>query len=491
MSSTEIFGLAGVAALCAVLAFAGSAAAQPEDALAHLGALETQIASLEHRAQLLEDTKAIKRLQRAYGYYVDKKLGDQIGALFADAPDTTAELGQLGVYVGKARIAEFYTHVMGGEGLKPGELYDHMILQGIVHVAPDGMTAKGRWRALIMLGEHGKSATWAEGPYENEYVKENGVWKFHKVHWYQTVAAPYDPGWHKAPLPMDPPLADFPPDRPPTEVYKSYPSAYQPPYHYKNPVSGRCVPGVCNATDDAEAGSATTSPGATTTPATPSTGADPMARVAAARQRLAALLTRAQHVDDINEIENLQDSYGYYTDKMLWQEVLDLLTDDATMEIGPSGVYVGKDSIRKYLYSLSGGKEGPLEGVLFEHLQLQPVVTLSPDGQSAKGRWRAFIMTGQYGAGSGGNWGEGPYENEYVKQDGVWKISKIHWYATFVAPYEGGWLDTDEKAVEDYAMGRGVEPDKPPSESYEPYPGVYVPPFSFANPVSGQPVVQP
>jgi hypothetical protein len=191
-------------------------------------------------------------------------------------------------------------------------------------------------------------------------------------------------------------------------------------------------------------------------------------------------------VDDSNEIENLQGAYGYYTDKMLWDEVIDLFTAGGTLEIGPSGVYVGKDSIRRYLYSLSGGQQGPLQGVLYEHLQLQPIVTVAADGQSAKARWRGFLMTGVHGAGSGGNWGEGTYENEYVKEDGVWKIDKLHWYATFMAPYEGGWLNTGKQAVDDYALGRGVSPDRPPSEAYEPYPGVYVPPFHYANPVSGQ-----
>jgi hypothetical protein len=248
MSSTEIFGLASIATLCAALLLGASLGAQEQGAdLAKLTALETELTGLERDVALLEDTKAIKRLQRAYGYYVDKKLSRDIGALFADAPDTTAELGGLGVYVGKARIAEFYDRVIGGEGLKPSQLHNHMILQGVVHVADDGRTAKGRWRALIQIGDAGKSATWAEGPYENEYVKENGVWKFSKVHWYQTVSAPYDPGWHKAPEPINPPLKDFPPDRPPSVTYQSYPSAYQPPYHYKNPVSGRCEPGVCDA----------------------------------------------------------------------------------------------------------------------------------------------------------------------------------------------------------------------------------------------------
>jgi hypothetical protein len=215
-------------------------------------------------------------------------------------------------------------------------------------------------------------------------------------------------------------------------------------------------------------------------------GQDPSTRVAALRERLATVQTRAARVDDIHEIENLQGSYGYYTDKMLWDEVIDLFASDATLEIGPSGVYAGKESIRRYLDSLSGGKQGPLEGVLYDHFQLQPIVTVSPDGQSAKGRWRLFLMTGVSGSGSGGNWGEGVYENEYVKQDGLWKISKLHWYATFVAPYEGGWLNTGAQAVADYALGKGVEPDRPSTEKYEPYPGVYVPPFHYKNPVSGQ-----
>jgi hypothetical protein len=213
---------------------------------------------------------------------------------------------------------------------------------------------------------------------------------------------------------------------------------------------------------------------------------DTAARVAALRERLANVQTRAARVDDVDEIEKLQGSYGYYTDKMLWDEVIDLFADDATLEIGPSGVYAGKDSIRRYLYSLSGGKQGPLEGVLYDHFQLQPIVTVASDGQSAEGRWRLFLMTGVSGSGSGGNWGEGVYENEYVKQDGVWKISKLHWYATFVAPYEGGWLETGPKAVADYALGKGVEPDRPSSVTYEPYPGVYVPPFHYKNPVTGR-----
>lgn len=213
---------------------------------------------------------------------------------------------------------------------------------------------------------------------------------------------------------------------------------------------------------------------------------DAAERIASAKARLAAIETRASGIADINALENLQRSYGYYVDKMLWEQVLDLFTDDATLEIGMSGVYRGKASIREYLYDLSGGVEGPLDGVLYDHIQLQPVITLADDRMSAKARWRALLLTGVSGSGSGGNWGEGPYENEYVKEDGVWKISKLHWYATFIAPYEGGWLNADADAVRRYSVAPNAMPDEPPSEDYAPYPGVYVPGFSFANPVTGE-----
>ena len=47
----------------------------------------------------------------------------------------------------------------------------------MITVAPDGASAQGRWRTVIMAGEYGKSASWGEGTYENEYVNDGGIWK--------------------------------------------------------------------------------------------------------------------------------------------------------------------------------------------------------------------------------------------------------------------------------------------------------------------------
>jgi hypothetical protein len=233
--------LAGAAALAVAGSSRPGIAQSSGQAAARLAALETKLDALEHDITLLEDTKAIKRLQRAYAYYLDKGLASEITPLFSE--NATAEIGGYGVFVGKERIARLYDYLLG-DGLAEGELNNHMIMQGVVDVAPDGLTAKGRWRALIQLGRHGESAKWSEGPYENEYVKEDGIWRISKLHWYMTLTAPYEPGWHLVADPMPGPLEELPPDRPPSEQYQSYPSAYLPMYHFDNPVSGRKAGGM-------------------------------------------------------------------------------------------------------------------------------------------------------------------------------------------------------------------------------------------------------
>ena len=216
----------------------------------------------------------------------------------------------------------------------------------------------------------------------------------------------------------------------------------------------------------------------------PARSVDVSGRIEKAYAALQGVKARAERVDDFNELRNLQHQYGYYVDEALWDEVTDLFTNDGTMELGLNGVYVGKESIRKYLYSLTRGKPGLQHGELNSHFQLSPVITLSADGDSAKGRWRALIQAASsFGGASGGDWGEGIYENEYVREGGVWKIKKLHFFVKFYAPYEGGWT----KAPKDSALRYGkskVGPDRPTSVKYQPYPAQFTVPFHYENPVT-------
>ena len=107
-------------------------------------------------------------------------------------------------------------------------------------------------------------------------------------------------------------------------------------------------------------------------------------RLARAAERIGAIDHRAGRVADYDELKNLQQIYGFYVDKALWDEVVDLFADDGSLELGFNGVYVGKDAIRKYLYSLTEGKPGLMKGQLNNHPQFSPLITISPDRKSTR-----------------------------------------------------------------------------------------------------------
>jgi hypothetical protein len=201
--------------------------------------LEAKLAQLSQRAERLKDLDAIENLQAAYGYYFDKALWGEVADLFTAAG--SFEYGQRGVYIGKAHIRRALL-LLGPEGQAKGWLNEHMQLQPIITVAPDGRSAKARWRGMVQIARPNQNGQWGEGTYENDYVKEGGVWKIAKLHFYVTGFTDYDLGWTKSAIPAEGPSAVIPPDRPPTEIYRAYPGVYIPPFDYVHPVTGKPIP---------------------------------------------------------------------------------------------------------------------------------------------------------------------------------------------------------------------------------------------------------
>jgi hypothetical protein len=192
--------------------------------------------------------------------------------------------------------------------------------------------------------------------------------------------------------------------------------------------------------------------------------------------RLASIDAQANRIDDYNQLRNLQQAFGYYSDQALWDQVSDLFSDDATLEVGQNGVYAGRASIRAYFLGLTGGRIGLAEGQLNITGQLAPVITLSTDGRSARARWRLMVQDAIYG--SQANWGSGVYENEYVKQDGKWKISKLKLFTRFYSPYEGGW--TRATAESNARYGRSTaKADRAASTRYDTWPTRFIAPMHF------------
>ena len=209
--------------------------------------VDAEIAALTARVEKLEGTRAVKKLQRAFGYYVDRGLWGDAADLFTD--DGTIEIGIDGVYVGKARIREYLMRLHGGqEGLIYGQLNEWITLQPAVFVSKDGRSATARWRDQGMLGQYKKHAEWRDGIHENTYVNDGGVWKIKSLHLFVNFVVPYEKGWARLKpgegLVQSAASKAFPPDRPTTVAYKPFPDVQVPRFQALNPVTGRPVRGA-------------------------------------------------------------------------------------------------------------------------------------------------------------------------------------------------------------------------------------------------------
>lgn len=433
-----------------------AAAAWPDEPVA--GAPAPDLADLTARAERLADEQEVENLVNIYGYYLDHGQWDQLADLFAS--NGTIELGQQGVYVGKKRVRQFL-ETLGPNGGKDGWMFDHIQEQPVVNFTPQLGYARGH--ELAMTGVHQQSGQWSEGVYENVFVKQNGVWKIRALRYFPVFIADYDKGWGKDAQPAPGPSQTLPPDRPPTEVYEIYPKAHVVRFHYTHPVTGK-APHYPGGAEPAATVSVPTGPAKTR-----------------ARPDLAAAEQTMARVKAFHELENLEDAYGYYLDKNLWDDLADLFAADGTMELAQRGVYVGRERVRAFLKA-AFGPSGPQTNRLGNHIQLQPVIHVAPDAKTAKVRLRMLQQLGN--AGGRGNWGGAVYENEMVVEDGVWKFKTLHAWNTFGATYEGGWTKSSAGLLP--GPSKTLPPDKPPSATFTMFPKVYTPPFHYSNPVTGR-----
>jgi hypothetical protein len=192
---------------------------------------------LETRVKNTEDVEAVKKLQKSYNYYLQRWQYEEIIALFSKRPDVTVEIADSGQHQGLEGVRKYFSH-----NLNPPPEFLHILMPiaGIVDVDPNGKTAQGRWYGLGVqaIPFDGKArARWTMGIWENEYVKEDGKWKFLKLFWYGIFSTPYEDGWVKTPR-FSPIMKDKPAPGPNAPT-SQYPTNYIFPYHYKNPVTGK------------------------------------------------------------------------------------------------------------------------------------------------------------------------------------------------------------------------------------------------------------
>ncbi|MCX7911672.1 MAG: nuclear transport factor 2 family protein [Dehalococcoidales bacterium] len=222
-----------------------------EEMEAKIRSLEEKLKSYEKRLQLLEDIEAIKRLQKAYNYYVEHMMGQEIIDCFADSPDVCLDWLE-GKYLGKEGVRRYFARAAKGEN-PPGFSHQLMPIAGLITVDPDGRTAKGRWYAFggVFMAKDGKvdAGSLVSGLYEMTYIKEDGIWKILAIKWFIPYSITIKEGWvmpeetarriinWEAPGQKLPPMPA--PDIPIDLSVLRYVSGYIFPMHFVHPVTGR------------------------------------------------------------------------------------------------------------------------------------------------------------------------------------------------------------------------------------------------------------
>lgn len=366
--------LTGISALgcAAVLPALPARAAEDADRLARLA----------RDVDRVESVRAVKRLQNAWALYVDLGEWDRAAALFTDQAELAHGDDR---FHGRAAIRDYFVRAIGKgtAGLPEKTVHAPFLMAPIVTLTDDGNRAKGRWHAFSMRGSFGGEASWQGGIFENEYLREGGVWRIDKQIFVPTMLGPYEGGWRAV--------------RPELPLV---------PYHFQPSDIGK--PFVLGAGVPAGAGEG------------------------AALPELAA---RIERLRDEDAVRNLQNAWGYYQDFRMWDDVLDLFEPAGRVSVYGVGEWEGRQGLRSWLEAQ--GPAGLRHGEVNDRIQHDLVVEIAAEGRSARARGLELGMLGENNERAW--WTLSRFDNLYAKRGGVWRIAHMRRAQWLRTDYDKGW----------------------------------------------------
>ena len=329
----------------------------------------------------LESLRAVKNVQRGYAHHSQFGQWAAMAALFA--ADGTLRWGDETV-TGREAIRTWFEAREGAmDGRTPGTLHTEIIDEPLANLSADGRSAKARWMTMRFLGDGEGTARIEGGVYENEYVLADGRWRIAAMNYHPQFEGDYHDGWSNAGG-RDLSLV---------------------PMHFTSDEAGIPIPAPLGDP-----------------PPSGATAAD--------------LAARIRRLNDEDEVRNLQHAYGYYVDRKMWTDVVDLCAEDAVVVIAGAGEYRGRAGVRRALERM--GPENLSYGQLNEHMIFDLIVEVLPGGREALSRGIELALLGDATKREGA-WEFSVFRNRFVKEDGLWKLKDIALTPLIHADYSEGW----------------------------------------------------
>lgn len=347
----------------------------------------------------LEDLTAIrqiKHLQAHWGHLALRGQWPQMVELLT--PD--AVVGYMhGELVGRTDILADLREQegMGTDGLLPGLLNLHLWISPVITLAADGQSATGRWQELALTGNAGQNADWTGGTWVVQYVKQGADWRISRMRYHLQFEGPYAEGWRHDGTTLE-----------------------RAPYHFTPQQVGQILPQR-----------------RATQPLPP--------------EQIAA---EASLLYEHGRAQNLANTFGYYLDRGLYDDVADLFFADARVVVQGQGTWLGQAGVGRFLTQFGTPALDP--GEMNDHLQLMPKVIMSRDGTVASVSAVELGMTGQHGG--AGEWSA--TLNHFVLMrdaEGRWRISSLYRIPIMRSTLADGWANPLPAVT---PVPAGGEPDR-------------------------------
>ncbi len=387
---------------------------------------------LEECIKTMNDENLVRNLQAAYGYYLDRRMWDDVTDLFADV--SVYEIGGIGIYEGPKGVRRAL-NLMGPAGLTHGVLNDRLQFDTVVSIAPGRHEARVRGIEMGMLGEADRGEAWWEvSVFDNRFVKEEGLWKVREMRIFPLFRSEYSKGWGKSRIVAEVPEGKLAPDKPVPAIDAGIQDRIIPAFLSTHPVTGRPV---------------AASKGMKLVATQPLTGridqvqakkssGDAASRLKEDERRL--MVARAY-----DGAENVSSAYGQFIDDFQWPQMAALFGKTGTKQFPFAGYYTGENRIAHALFLEYGDPVTTRRGIAY-HWRIQPVINIASDGRSV--RLRTYLFHPNTGMGSSTLFGAIYPDDHLILENGIWRF----WNLSLDEPYfsmtdwKSGWAVTGEKA---------------------------------------------
>ncbi|KAF1849728.1 uncharacterized protein K460DRAFT_381663 [Cucurbitaria berberidis CBS 394.84] len=329
----------------------------------------------------VESIRQVKNVQRQVSHLAQFGQWQQVGHLFC--VNSTLVWGNITVH-GSRSIESWLRGDAGNmDGIYPGSLDTPIVENPVVTLSTDGRTAKARWNGMRFQGD-GRGKTRIQGGiYENDYVMTDNGWCISLLHYYAMYEGTYEDGWYNV-------------------DGKGIPII---PYHF--------------------------TPGGSGLPIPPTQGTPQLYN-----GTIEQLEARIQRLNDEDNVRNLMHAHGYYVDRRMWTDVVDLHTVNTTVKVSNGTRVTGKEGLRIVLERM--GPEGLTQGINNDHPIFDMIVEVNANGKEAFARGIEIAMLGDANT-RDASWEFNVFRNRLVKEAGVWKIQDVEITPLIVADYYSGW----------------------------------------------------